>query len=279
MKSKTRRRLQGPLYPYSIKINGIEKDSSLTLKEWHGVNADIVRWIAATIMAASDEEDFTGLNIEEYKFVKNPEEDGVKTAQSPDEERKGYGLLLFNNQISKNMGERAVKACGLPDSTQERGWSALTHTSVETDQRAVYTTSVNKYFWSGTDDLVSGVWALAQKVLKRKLPKGSPGIELEKAMPTNRDKDLSILVFRANEAWETAIDLLKGELTLMIGTIKLKKRRYGEGADHKIRSRERAAAADKKAAEKAAEKAATENSFSSATEVDFNASDDDTAMQ
>jgi hypothetical protein len=225
---KNRRRLQGPLYPYSIKINGIEKDSSLTLKEWHGVNADIVRWIAAEIMAASDEEDFSGLNIEEYKFVENPEEDGVKTAQRPDEERKGYGLLLFNNQISKNMGERAVKACGLPDATQEKGWSALTHTSVETDQRAVYTTAVNKYFWSGTDD--TGVWALAQKVLKGKLPKGTPGIELEKAMPTSRDKDLSILVFRANAAWETALDLLRGELTLMIGTIKLKKRRDGEGA-------------------------------------------------
>jgi hypothetical protein len=154
-----------------------------------------------------------------------------------------------------------------------------THTSVETDQRAVYTTSVNKYFWSGTDD--SGVWALAQKVLKEKLPKGSLGIELEKAMPTNRDKDLSILVFRADAAWETAIDLLKGELTIMIGTIKLKKRRDGKGAAHKIRSHERAAAAAKKAAKKAAEKAATdENSFSSATaEVDYNASDDETTMQ
>jgi hypothetical protein len=86
---KTRRRLQGPLYPYSIKINGIEKDSPLTLKEWHGINADIVRWIAGKIIAASDNEDFTGLNIEEYKFVENPEEDGVKTAQRPDHERKG----------------------------------------------------------------------------------------------------------------------------------------------------------------------------------------------
>jgi hypothetical protein len=226
-------------------------------------------------MAASDDKDFTGLNIEEYKFVENPEEDGVKTAQRPDHERKGYGLLLFNNQMSKNMGERAVKACGLPDASQKTGWSALTHTSVETDQRAVYTTSVNKYFWSGTDK--EGVWALAQKVLKDKLPKGSPGIKLEKAMPTN----LSILVFRANAAWETAIDLLKGDLTIMIGTIKLKKRRDGEGAAHKIRSRERAAAAAKKAAKKAAEKAATEeNSFNSATaEVDYNASDDETAMQ
>jgi hypothetical protein len=60
------------------------------------------------------------------------------------------------------------------------------------------------------------------------------------------------LVFRANTAWETAIDLLKGELTIAIGTLKLKKRRDGEGAAHKVRSRERAAA---KAAKKTAEEA------------------------
>jgi hypothetical protein len=72
-------------------------------------------------MAASDDEDFTGLNIEEYKFVENPEEDGVKTAQRPDHERKGYGLLLFNNQMSKNMGERAVNACGFPNASQKTG--------------------------------------------------------------------------------------------------------------------------------------------------------------
>jgi hypothetical protein len=35
---KQRRRLQGPLYPYSMKINGIEAGSFLTLAEWHGVN-------------------------------------------------------------------------------------------------------------------------------------------------------------------------------------------------------------------------------------------------
>jgi hypothetical protein len=167
------------------------------------------------------------------------------------------------------MGERAVKACGLPDASQKTGWSALTHISVETDQRAVYTTSVNKFFWSGTDKVV---WAVAQKVLIGKLPKGSPGIELEKSLSTYRDKDRSILVFRANTAWETAIDLLKGELTIMIGTIKLKKRRDGEGAAHKVRSRERAATAATKAAEKAAE----ESSFISATAeaVDYSESDE-----
>jgi hypothetical protein len=268
---KTRRRLQGPLYPYSIRVNGIEKDSSLTITKWHGINADLVPWIAGEIIAASYDVDFTGLNIEEYKFVEHPEKGGVKTAQRTDNERKSYGLLLFKNLQSKNMGERAVKACGLPDASQKTGRSALTHTSVETDQMAVYTTSVNKYFWSGT---VQGIWAVAQKVLKGKLPKGIPGIELEKSLSTNRDKDLSILVYRANTAWETAIDLLKGELTIMIGTLKLKKRRDGEGAAHKVRSRERAAAAATKAAEKAAEEASA-----TAEAVDYNESDDKTAMQ
>jgi hypothetical protein len=166
------------------------------------------------------------------------------------------------------MGERAVRACGLTNASQSR--SSLTHTSVETDQRAVYTTSVNKYFWSGTDQ----VWAVAQKVLKGKLPKGIPGIELEKSLSTNRDKDLTILVFRANTSWETAIDLLKGELTIAIGTLKLKKRRDGKGAAHKVRSLQRAAA---KAAEKAAEEV---NATATAEAVDYNDSDEEeNAMQ
>jgi hypothetical protein len=90
------------------------------------------------------------------------------------------------------------------------GRRALSHEAVETDQRALYTTSVNKYFWAGTNK----VWAVAQKVLKEKLPTGSFGIELEKSLSTTRDKDLTILVFRASAEWETAIDLLKGELTI-----------------------------------------------------------------
>jgi hypothetical protein len=64
---------------------------------------------------------------------------------------------------------------------------------------------------------------VAQKVLKGQLPTGSPGIELEKSLTTTRDKDLTILVFRASAEWETAIDLLKGVLTIGIGTPKLNK--------------------------------------------------------
>jgi hypothetical protein len=114
-----------------------------------------------------------------------------------------------------------------------------------------------------------------QKVLKGKLPTRTPGIELEKSLSTNRDKDLTILVFRANTAWETAIDLLKGELTIAIGTLKLKKRRDGEGAAHKVRSRERAAA---KAAEKAAEEAHA-TATAEAVQDDVDSDDEDNAMQ
>jgi hypothetical protein len=138
----------------------------------------------------------------------------VKTALKHDDERKGYSLLLFKNIQSKNMGERAVRDCGLPDPTNFVGRSALTLQAVETDKRAVYTTSVNIFFWAWTNK----VWAVAQKVLKGQLPTGSPGIELEKSLSTTRDKDLTILVFRASAEWETAIDLLKGELIIGLGT-------------------------------------------------------------
>jgi hypothetical protein len=269
---KQRRRLQWPLYPHSMRINGIEENSSLTLMEWHGINSDLVGWIAGKILNASEHDDLSLLNIEEYKLIEHPEKDGVKTALKPDNERKGYRLLLFKNIESKNMGDRAVRACGLPDPTKSTGRSSLSHSAVETDQRSVYTTSVNKYFWAGTDQ----VWAVAQKVLKEKLPTGTPGIELKKSLPTTRDKDLTILVFRANTAWEFAIDLLKGELTIAIGTLKLKKRRDGKGAAHKVRIRERAAAAAK-ASEKTAKEA---NATAEAVQEDVGSDDDDEdAMQ
>jgi hypothetical protein len=104
-----------------MRINGIAASSFLTLTEWHGINSDLVGWIANEILNASSEEDLSLLNIEEYKFIENPEKDGVKTALKPDDKRKGYGLLLFENIKSKNMGERAVRACGLPRPHQLRG--------------------------------------------------------------------------------------------------------------------------------------------------------------
>jgi hypothetical protein len=123
--------LQGPLYQYSTR-------TFLMLAEWHGENSDLVRWIAKEILNAGQEEDRNLLNIEEYKFVENPKKDGVKTAFKPNNERKGYSLLLFKNIQSKNMGERAVRACGRPNPTNSVGRSALTHQAVETDQRAIY---------------------------------------------------------------------------------------------------------------------------------------------
>jgi hypothetical protein len=72
-----------------MKINGIKYGSYLTLAEWYGVNSDIVGWIANKILNSKPEENIHLLNIEEYKFVENPEKDGVKTALRPDEERKG----------------------------------------------------------------------------------------------------------------------------------------------------------------------------------------------
>jgi hypothetical protein len=153
-----------------MRINGIEASSFLTLTKWHGINSDLVGWIANKILNASLEDDLSLLNIDIN--IENPEKDGVKTALKPDDERKGYGLLLIKNIESKNMGERAVRACLLPDPTSAVGRSSLSHEAV------------NKYFWAGTDK----VWAVAQKVLTEKLPTGPPGIELEKSLSTTRDK-------------------------------------------------------------------------------------------
>jgi hypothetical protein len=47
-----------------MKINGIEDGSYLTLAEWHGVNSDLVRWIANEILRSGLEENLSLLNIE-----------------------------------------------------------------------------------------------------------------------------------------------------------------------------------------------------------------------
>jgi hypothetical protein len=72
-----------------MKINRIEAGSFLTLAEWYGLNSDLLGWIANEILSAGPEEDSSLLNIEEYKFVENPEKDSVKTALKPNDKRKG----------------------------------------------------------------------------------------------------------------------------------------------------------------------------------------------
>jgi hypothetical protein len=69
--------------------------------------------------------------------------------------------------------------------------------------------------------------------------------------------------------------LLKGELTIAISTLKLKKRRDCEGAAYKVGSRERAAA---KAAEKADEEA-NATATAKAVQDDIDSDDEDHAMQ
>jgi hypothetical protein len=112
---KRKRKLQGPTFPHSVKITGPQADTDLSLAQWHIILTEVVAWVADYILASPIEKDLRFLNIEEYKFVENPEKDGVNNSLRPDKERKGYGLLLFNNLESKNIGIEAVLACGLPD--------------------------------------------------------------------------------------------------------------------------------------------------------------------
>jgi hypothetical protein len=58
--------------------------------------------------------------------------------------------ILKISQI-QNPSARAVRACGLPNPTNSLERSARTLKAVETDRRAVYTTSANKYFWDWTN--------------------------------------------------------------------------------------------------------------------------------
>lgn len=69
--------------------------------------------MADFILASPTVNNLGFLNIEEYKFVENPEKNGVKTSLRPDKERKRYGLLLFNNLKSKDIGIPLKPVAGL----------------------------------------------------------------------------------------------------------------------------------------------------------------------
>jgi hypothetical protein len=114
---KQRRRLKGPLYPYSMRINGIEKNSSLTLTEWHGINSDLVGWIAGEILNASKHDDLSLLNIEEYKFIENPDKDGVKTRR----QEEGLQLAPLQKHRIKEHGREGRQGLWTPQPHQLHG--------------------------------------------------------------------------------------------------------------------------------------------------------------
>jgi hypothetical protein len=53
------------------------------------------------------------IKVEEWKFVENSGPRGVKTSLMDPEERMGYNLLLFQNELSKDWAQEAFKKAGV----------------------------------------------------------------------------------------------------------------------------------------------------------------------
>lgn len=251
---KQKRRTQGPLFPFSLKISGPEANSEISLLDWRAAHTAAGDWFADALLS-QDRNTIFDIAVEEWKFVERAGPRGVKTANKPPGERMGHGLLLFSNEASKDWAIMAFERVGMkcPESGKEYRPNIE---SIKADRRAVYTLAVNRYMW-GTISVQDKIWRLAQCQYRDQLP-DHIGVEMEKALPTDRDPEKAIIVLRLDTAWEKAIDALDGRLRLCIGILNFRKKRSSEGytdpkKQHMLpEGAYKQQAADKAAAEKSA---------------------------
>jgi hypothetical protein len=85
------------------------------------------------------------------------------------------------------------------------------------DLRACYTMVVDRYRWP-TISANNKVWKLAQLTLGSALPEHI-GLEMDKVVATNQDAEKSVVVLRADHAWEDALDKLNGTISFPFGNL------------------------------------------------------------
>jgi hypothetical protein len=111
--------------------------------------------------------------------------------------------------------QRTVTAqglCGAP-----AAFSRLMDTIMEdrADLRACYTMVLDRYRWP-TISANDKVWKLAQLTLGSALPEYI-GLEMEKVVATNQDAEKSVVLLRADHAWEDALDKLNRTISFPFG--------------------------------------------------------------
>jgi hypothetical protein len=109
---KVKRRREGPLHPYSLKIFAPLESQDISLKQWRELHTAAAAWLDGQFMK-EDPASISDIVVKEWKFIERLSGKGVKTAQTPDSEKMGHGLLLFNNDISKKWGRAAIQKVGI----------------------------------------------------------------------------------------------------------------------------------------------------------------------
>jgi hypothetical protein len=121
---------------------------------------------------------------------------------------------LFQNELSKDWAQEAFKKAGVKSGDSY----VRPHTeAARADLRACYTMVVDRYRWP-TISANDKVWKLAQLTLGSALPEHI-GLEMEKVVATNQDAEKSVVVLRADHAWEDALDKLNGTISFPFGNL------------------------------------------------------------
>jgi hypothetical protein len=95
----------------SLRISGADQGSLLSLKEWRNAHTAASTWLLDALLGQT-QAILSEIKVEEWKFVENSGPRGVKTSLKDPEERMGYGLLLFQNEVSKDWAQEAFKKGG-----------------------------------------------------------------------------------------------------------------------------------------------------------------------
>ena len=182
--------------------------------------------------------DTSKYTLDQFKFVddiKYPE--GTKVGDIDPQLRRGHGLLLSKDSEAIAVAKEAFQA--VAEIMDESGVMMPLYTSaVKADLRAVYLVAMDESIFAACADKVEEgtIWEYVK--LAYDLP-ALPGLEIEKIMPSEGNRDTKILVLRLNSEWEWAVDKVGGgagkDVTFraIVGTITLKKRRAGPKQDPK----------------------------------------------
>jgi hypothetical protein len=183
-------------------------------------------WLAKEWMGLRQQQlvpdDASALIVEQMMFVEAPQAIGVKTGSKPPEDRVGHGLLLFNNATSLAMLEKAFTE-GVRLTKDKVDHPPFLEAKRE-DTRALYTMVVDTFTWP-IFEKENTFWHIAQMQYGAALP-DTLGTDVVKTMPTAWSEEKSLVVFKADPDWESALDKLQ-TLRLCIGIFVPKKRRRG----------------------------------------------------
>ena len=231
-RQRQRRKLQGPLHPFALKVF-MEENKALSLEYWRHLVSEasimmtlmLEEEIAASTSKNKLKEALRLSTIDEWKFIEHPrpgEPQGTKTKDRPPAERLGHGLVLSFTKRGKELADAAFRRCNTDPETNEVN---IYLDSPEVDVRGVFSIAVPAYVWPAMAK-DNAIWRIIAAMYDE-IPQSETYPEIVSQKSANGQLDLTIVGLRVDKAWEKAILKLNKVIKTPLGTIKFKRRRVG----------------------------------------------------